>query len=106
MLCYLWPVLLAVSAVSQSAAPPRTSETFRISGVVVNAVSGEPLARAEVRIGRSQEQEHLRSMITGRDGRFIFEGLARGKYWLSATRRGFPRQAFEQHGDFFTAIVV
>ena len=102
---YILVVLLAAAASAQQPSLP-AQEAFRISGVVVNAVSGEPLARAEVQLGRSQTQSSLQSIVTGRDGRFTFAGLPRGKYWLSAQRRGFPRQAFEQHGNFFTAIAV
>jgi hypothetical protein len=102
----LAPVLLTVMAGAQPQASKPAPQSWRISGVVVNALTGEPLARAEVRVGRSQEQDELGSVVTGRDGRFAFAGLARGKYWLTAQRRGFPRQAFEQHGNFFTGIAV
>jgi len=103
---YIWPVLLALSVVAQQAVPQPAPQSFRISGAVVNGVSGDPVSRAEVQIGHSQSQGQLQSIVTGRDGRFAFEGLSRGKYWLSAKRRGFPRQSFEQHGNFFTAIAV
>jgi len=103
---HLWPLLLVLSAIAQQARAPQSNQLFRIAGVVVNAVSGEPLARASVQIGHSQTQAQLQTVVTGKDGRFVFEGLTRGKYWLAAQRRGYPRQSFEQHGNFFTAIAV
>jgi protocatechuate 3,4-dioxygenase beta subunit len=48
----------------------------------------------------------LQSITTGDDGRFQFSGLAAGKYWLAAQRRGFRRQSFEEHQGFFTGIAV
>lgn len=103
---FIPPILLSLVAIAQQPTAKPAAPSWRISGVVVNAVTEEPLGQAEVRIGQSQRQEQLRSVITGRDGRFIFQSLAPGKYWLTAQHRGFPRQAFEQHGNFFTAIAV
>jgi hypothetical protein len=100
------PLLFAIAAMGQHTPATATAQSFRINGMVVNAVSGEPLGRVEVQIGPSQEQRQAASVMTGVDGRFSFGGLASGKYWLAAQRHGFPRQAFEQHGNFFTAIAV
>lgn len=47
-----------------------------------------------------------RSMETGGDGLFAFDGVAEGKYRLSASKRGYLPQAYEQHDNFSTAIVV
>lgn len=97
---------MTVAGLAQTPPARPSTQSFGISGVVVNAVTGEPVPRAEVQIGASQQQNPIRTLITAVDGRFRFDGLAPGKYWLSAQRRGFPRQAFEQHGEFFTAIAV
>ena len=45
-------------------------------------------------------------METGGDGLFAFDGVAEGKYRLSASKRGYLPQAYEQHDNFSTAIVV
>ncbi len=105
-IAFISVVLASIAAVAQAPTAKPVAPSFRISGTVVNAISGEPVPRAEVQIGRSQGQKPLQSVLTPVDGRFRFEGLAPGKYWLSAQRRGFPQQAFEQHGAFFTAIAV
>ena len=43
---------------------------------------------------------------TAGDGRFLFSGLAPGKYTLTAQRRGYLVQSFNQHDQFATSIVV
>ena len=45
-------------------------------------------------------------MITADDGRFRFDDLAPGKYALSAQRRGYPTQGWEEHQGFSTAVAV
>jgi protocatechuate 3,4-dioxygenase beta subunit len=47
-----------------------------------------------------------RTVLTGEDGRFIFEGVSPSKYGLSASKRGFVTQSYEQHDNFSTAIAV
>ena len=47
-----------------------------------------------------------RSVETGSDGLFAFDGVEQGKYRLSASKRGYLPQAYEQHDNFSTAIVV
>jgi hypothetical protein len=83
-----------------------TSEGFRIGGTVVNGLTGQVLGDTEVSIGRSRTADTLQSVTTGDDGRFQFDGLTTGKYWLAAQRRGFRRQSFEEHQGFFTGIAV
>jgi hypothetical protein len=80
---------------------------FGIGGVVVDSVSGQPLGRSEVSIGRAEEFETtLQKVLTDTDGRFSFTGLQPGKYWLAARRNGFRRQGYEQHGGYVSAIAV
>jgi protocatechuate 3,4-dioxygenase beta subunit len=99
-------LLSASSAAGQAASPAHAASTFRISGAVVNALSGEIVRNAAVRIGKSETGDALQSVTTGEDGGFRFEGLAAGKYWLRAQARGFADQAFEEHGGFSTGIVT
>src|SRR6266496_1459777 len=99
-------MLCALFASAQQAAPQAVLQKFRISGTVVNAATGQPLADALVEIGRAQKQETAQSVKTDDGGRFAFEGLAPAKYWLVGERQGFQRQGLNEHSGFFTAIVV
>ena len=92
----------AVAQQANQAAP----DTWRISGKAVDALSGQPLARCSVEIGPAADRGASRSMETGEDGQFVFEGLAQGKYRLFASKRGYLPQGYEAHDNFSTAIVV
>ena len=103
-----WLMLLA-SLFPQHAKPvPRPKETYRISGVVVDALSGQPLTSAEVSllVGSTPPQEYVASQVSGPEGEFAFENLAAGKYTLNAQRRGYAPQAYLQHENYWTGITV
>jgi hypothetical protein len=80
--------------------------SWRISGKAVDALSGAPLARCSVEIEPTENGGASRSAETGSDGLFAFDGVTEGKYRLSASKRGYLPQAYEQHDNFSTAIVV
>src|SRR5260370_36866836 len=88
------------------------ASTFRSSGRVVDAVSGQPLGRASVSISVSATPDAPASLdssrveLTDPEGRFVFAGVAPGKYSLSAHRRGYFPQMYQQHESFTTAIFV
>jgi hypothetical protein len=79
---------------------------FIISGTVVGSLTNQPLPHTEVEIGFALKSETVQSLITGDDGRFEFDDVAAGKYWLTASRNGYSRQGFEEHDGFFTGIVT
>jgi hypothetical protein len=79
---------------------------WRIDGKVVDALSGAPLARCSVGIERTEGRGASLSTETGNDGLFAFDSLAEGKYRLSASKPGYLTQAYEEHDNFSTAIVV
>ena len=91
-----------------SSQPPGKSAaaTYRISGKVVDAHTGAPLARCSVRVADVKDRGETRSVTSADDGGFRFEGLLVGKYSLVAQRRGYLALAYEQHGDYSTAIAV
>jgi 5-hydroxyisourate hydrolase-like protein (transthyretin family) len=94
---------------SPAAQVPATPQGLRISGIVVNSLSGQPVASARVaiaRIAQGQPRDISVSATTGPDGRFQFNGLSRGKYSLMATARGFSIQFFEHHDPYATAVAV
>jgi len=94
---------------SQSNLTQIANGNFRIAGTVVNAISGQPLARARVSITDThadvRNRESIQSVLTSEDGRFDLRVQA-GKYALSAARKGFITAFYDQHGQFSSAIVT
>jgi len=101
---------------AQSAQPERASERtaqpisqapggFRIAGTVVDAISAHPLARAQVSVTNTKNPNDRQVMVTADDGRFRFQVNA-GKYSLQGAKRGFITFAYDQHENFWTAIVT
>ncbi|HEV8385402.1 MAG TPA: carboxypeptidase-like regulatory domain-containing protein [Candidatus Acidoferrales bacterium] len=101
-------VILWLGLCSQAPAPRFAGRaSFRISGTVVDSRSGEPLGKAEVDLGAVSGGDTSRRLLTAPDGRFLFELLPPGKYVLSAKRKGFVQQYFQQHeGGFSTGVAV
>jgi hypothetical protein len=99
---------LVCATAAQQQEPPASSSsgTWRMSGKVVDARSGQALARCVVGISPSQERTQSVSAVTGEDGQFVFAGLESGKYRLTAARRGYLTQSYQQHESFSTAIAV
>jgi len=100
-------------AAGPQAAPPAPPPTFRISGRVVDGITGQPLPRSVVSLNPSfnptsgqNPQDSTRFQTTDSEGAFAFEGLAAGKYVLAARHRGYLAQMYQQHEIFTTAIVV
>lgn len=82
---------------------------YTIAGQVVNGVTGEPLARTRLFLRPSGETADPLVAVADGEGRFRFEGLARGKYGLEAQRLGFVGQMWGQKGlgrAFASAIAV
>ncbi|MGA8492795.1 MAG: carboxypeptidase-like regulatory domain-containing protein [Terriglobales bacterium] len=83
-----------------------SSGTLRIAGTIVNALGGNPLARARVSIFDTTNPQNRQSVITSEDGRFDFKQLNPGKYLLQGAKRGFIPAAYNEHEGFSTAIVT
>jgi Carboxypeptidase regulatory-like domain len=101
----LCAVLFLLALVPGSRAQ-QANASGRISGKVVDALSGAPLTRCSVEIAPTENGGASLSVETGSDGLFAFDGLAQGKYGLSASKRGYLPQAYEEHDNFSTAIAV
>src|SRR5580693_2856386 len=99
---------LAIFAAQSSTAPPSQSSdaTFRIAGTIVNAIGGNPLARARVTIVDAKNRQKAQWMITSDDGRFDFKQVNPGKYSLQGAKRGFIPAFYDEHEGFSTAIVT
>jgi len=99
---------LAIFAAQSSTALPSQSPdaTFRIAGTIVNAIGGNPLARARVTIVDAKNRQKAQWMITSDDGRFDFKQVSPGKYSLQGAKRGFIPAFYDEHEGFSTAIVT
>jgi Carboxypeptidase regulatory-like domain len=79
---------------------------FKISGTVVNALTGAPLSQTRIALTDTTDQANTLSVLTAEDGRFAFTSLKSGKFSLFGARRGFVRELYQQHQRFSTAIVT
>ena len=96
-------LLALLFALPQANAAKQPAENYRISGVVIDANSGAPVAHAQMSISSEGDQESTTADDTGH---FLFEGVQPGKHSLVAQAHGYVTQAYDQHGQFTTAIVV
>jgi hypothetical protein len=96
----------ATVASSQSNPPQQSSRSYRISGVIVDAVTGTAVSRAEVSISPSSGDADPRT-IDANDGNFSFENVPPGqKYRLSASAPGYVLENYDAHAGFTTAVAV
>jgi hypothetical protein len=78
------------------AASPLAGESLgTISGVVLSAVSGAPLAASIVTLSRA-DGAPLKTITADRRGRYVFEALPAGHYTVKAARAGFASGSFGQ----------
>lgn len=86
---------------------PEAGTYHEISGIVVSAKSGEPLANASVTAILSSNRKPAAETVSDAAGRFRFSDVPAGKYDLVASHRGYVTSAYQQHdGGISTAIVA
>ena len=95
--------LLRAQAPSASQKAP---STYTISGTVVSAATETPLAQARVTLIDTNNSRNAASLLTGEEGRFTFPRLGPGKYSLQGSRRGYLTSGYQQHEQFWSAIVT
>jgi hypothetical protein len=98
--------LLALGLSCGAAQAPAVKTGREISGVVVSAKSGEPLAEAHVMLARTRDRKQVAEMDTDAEGRFAFESLSDGKFDLSASRRGYVAASYEQRDSGVSTAIV
>jgi 5-hydroxyisourate hydrolase-like protein (transthyretin family) len=101
-------LLLLFQVAAQAPAPSQTkAEKASIAGIVLRSDSGEPLARAEVKLTRvpdeegaghivyeGEESDGLSAVQTGNDGKFLLKDLDPGRYRLTVSRNGYAQQTY------------
>lgn len=97
--------VLPISA-QKKTPPPPVKARYRIAGTVVNEIGGQVLAQATVSIEPVENPDEARQATTDEDGHFSFDNVPPGKYSMSAQRRGFAQQSYQQHEFYSTAVVV
>jgi len=84
-----------------------SAQTFPVSGVVLNAVTQAPLSNVELTLTQSvANDEPGAAAASDEQGRFRFEPVPRGKYYLSAKRTGYGAQLLNQREGFSTLVVT
>jgi hypothetical protein len=99
---------LPICAAAQTApvAPASPAGPYRISGTVINAVSGEPIRHASVAVLSEDDSHAVESVLTDGEGHFLLSGLAATKFQLTASKRGFRSAFYDEHDEYSTAIVT
>jgi hypothetical protein len=98
--------LLLFAAITLNSSAAASPDTYRIGGIVVDSVSSQPLGLVEVTLAPATALDDAQTFLTNPDGRFLFTNLAPGKYRLTAGRRGYAVQGFNQHETYMTAIAA
>jgi hypothetical protein len=101
LLALLLPLFLAACSF-----PLCAQGKYRISGRVVNSVTGEPIRRATVSVLTEGDFHLVATVQSDADGNFSIDNLAAGKYPLSAAKRGFRTSFFDEHDDYNSAVVT
>ena len=78
--CVAW-----LSCLSPGLAQQTDTEEYELNGIVVNAVTGEPVGNALVQLHGAGE----RAQFSGANGAFVFSKLPRGRYPVTAKKPGF-----------------
>jgi Carboxypeptidase regulatory-like domain len=107
----LWLAMVAagVAAQNTTATPqqnPASGAGYKIGGTVVNAITGAPLARANISLADTRNRARMVSVLSSDNGHFEFTELGEGKYSLQGSRGGYLTSSYEQHEQFSTAIVT
>ena len=107
-------LLAARACVTMSAEPPPPASAYRITGVVVSSVDGSPVPHT--RLTPSLTQQRVRGpgrqfpTVEGFDadehGRFAIALPSAGAWRLVAAAAGYVSQAYKEHQNYSSAIVL
>lgn len=77
-----------------------------ISGIVVNARSGEPVAGAELVLRQSRDGKVVAQQSSDAQGHFDFPNLVDGKFALIVTGKGYVPSAYQEHEPGVSTAIV
>ena len=80
--------------------------SYRIAGVVLNAITGEAIPRATVAVLAIGDSHTFESVSSDSEGHFLLERLPATKFQLTASKRGFRTAFYDEHDEFSTAVVT
>jgi hypothetical protein len=98
--------LLALLVACNAPAQTPAAGPYRVAGRVINAATGLPVRAATVSLLNEDSTTIADSTLTDAEGNFAFENVARGKYPLTASKRGFRTCFYDEHDEFSSAIVT
>jgi 5-hydroxyisourate hydrolase-like protein (transthyretin family) len=88
--------------------PAQKPQPDQVSGRIISALDGHPLAHATVTLTeiRQNSNEPAATTTSDSEGQYNFGHVATGKYRLTGRARGFIQSAYLAHGQYGSAIVT
>ncbi len=93
-----WKMILLALAVSLncSAFQGQQDHLCSLRGIVTNAVTGEPLRKAYLRLVPSAGTKQFSNAVTDQEGKFTFVAIEPGSYQIEAEHQGFLGREFDE----------
>lgn len=108
-------LLASLYALPVMAEPAAPASKFRITGVVVNSLNKAPVAHAHLNASPAMIERRGNSPFNSQNpiatdtddqGRFALTLPSAGAWRLTASANGFVTQAYEQHDNYSSAVVL
>jgi hypothetical protein len=97
--------LLSLWLVVTDGLSPAATQSYPVSGVVLDSITGQPLSAFAITL-TSDKGGAGQTVRAGSTGQFSFPAVPPGKYILSGTGPGYRAQGLNQHGNYFTGVAV
>ncbi len=74
----------------------REAEKFAIDGIIISAVTGEPVEQARITVYNAEDvHTPVSDFVTGANGDYSFEELEEGEYIINVSAEGYIEENFE-----------
>ncbi len=98
------PTVAALALLWPAFAPGQTNR--EISGVVVNARSGQPVPGAAMTLRQSRDLKVVAQTSSDAEGHFAFPNLGDGKFGVIAVAKGYVPSAYQEHEPGVSTAIV